>query len=185
MTSERDRPDGPQAFVEAPLRRTLGILLAHLLGLFLIAVMTCVVPILCRLPPEWDIACPLVVPTVLVGYVLLDGARRWCRRAPVLTVPATAWTRAGELDPDLATLVQLVGVFAAMAVAVAVGFLLMHLAADPVLRDGLVPFLFVGLGTAYIAGVQDWVGDWGRRLGRRCDQMDARFRAYWAAVGGR
>ena len=176
--------DEPRAFVEAPLRRTLTILLIHLLALFTLSVLFCAVPTLCQLPAELDLACHLVVPAMLVGYVIVDGARRWRHRIAA-TVQAIAWARAGDLDRDLTDLIALVGVFAALAVGTTVAFLVMHLAADPGLRHVALSFIFVALGTIYALGVHDWVADWGRRLGRRCDETDARFRAYWAGVGGR
>lgn len=184
MTLSPRQREEPQAFVEAPLRHTLMILLTHLLTLFTLSVLFCAVPTLCQLPPDLDLACHLVVPTILVGYVLVDGARR-LRHRIATTAQAIAWARAGELDRDLTDLVALVGVFAALAVGTAIAFLVMHLAADPGLRDGALGFIFVALGTTYAIGVQDWVADWGCRIGRRCDETDARFRAYWAGVGGR
>lgn len=165
----------PEARLRAPIRRALDAILLRWLGLYVLAGVVIVCPVLCGVGvahmPIWRAA----LPAFLVGFI---GIHLWHRRR---AARSDGWRLAASVDRGSIALLALVGL--AALVLVAIGFVAIFWPYENPFEVVLV----TSMGGPLLVPlwvVATWVAlDCAtRRLARSADEADRALREYWEHV---
>ena len=173
----------PRGAVREPLRSAIDWIIAWGVVGYVLAVVAVTVPAWCPLPHPLHEAAQVSLPIVVAVHLLVRSILRLKTGAPTAEATARAWSEARDTDPSGTRLAAIIvaggslGLLIAMAV-----FAVPHLANDT--ERGMWAALYVpilaalwGLATVSFAeGSRD-------RLAHALEELDRRFRAYWAALG--
>jgi energy-converting hydrogenase Eha subunit A len=172
-------PD-PRRFAEEPVVRALnGIALRALIGFVIVAAIA-TIPAIARLDEPIREAFHVAVPLAWLTYAVVTGALLALRPAPH---EPSVWSRAAEVDPDLARFARRLSALMTIGWLVAVGAVIVnhHLGSPDDAAYTLLVALPITLA-AWLLAVSAWRAWCRAALARGEHAALERLRLYWAGV---